>query len=285
MPKIFEMKNILLITLFLIKSVILNAQIQTFDRSILLDSDRYVQYGIKRGNGATAQFGITSNSHFTFLSSSGAIKFYTNNTAGSDLKTKAIILENGNVGIGTTSPNQKLEIKGSLLLKSDSYIQYGIERSNGAKSAFGITSNSHNAFLSSSGTLRLVTNHNGNEFTTSMFINNAGNVGIGTSNPKNRLSVKGTIWAEEIKVSLTDAADWVFNDEYNLLPLYEVENFIKLNKHLPEIPSAEEFKKDDLKVSEMINKLLQKIEELTLYTIEQQKEVDKLKIEIQKLKN
>ncbi|WP_025743444.1 hypothetical protein [Aquimarina pacifica] len=97
-----------------------------------------------------------------------------------------------------------------------------------------------------------------------------GAVGIGTNTPKNKLSVNGTIWAKEVKVSLTDAADWVFEEDYNLRPLEEVAVYIKENKHLPEIPSAEEFRQNDMKVSEMTNKLLQKIEELTLYTIEQE---------------
>ncbi|WP_010182382.1 hypothetical protein [Aquimarina agarilytica] len=100
-----------------------------------------------------------------------------------------------------------------------------------------------------------------------------GKVGIGTRNPQNKLSVNGTIWAKEVKVSLTDAADWVFEADYKLQPLAEVEAFIKRNKHLPEMPSADEFRANDMKVSEMTNKLLQKIEELTLYTIEQEKEI------------
>ena len=100
-----------------------------------------------------------------------------------------------------------------------------------------------------------------------------GNVGIGKSDPQNKLSVNGTIWAKEVKVSLTDAADWVFEADYKLQPLAEVEAFIKRNKHLPEMPSADEFRANDMKVSEMTNKLLQKIEELTLYTIEQEKAI------------
>jgi len=59
----------------------------------------------------------------------------------------------GNVGIGTTVPSQKLEVKGNILLKSDSYVHYAIERGNGAKSAFGVSSNTHDGFLSSSGNL------------------------------------------------------------------------------------------------------------------------------------
>jgi len=109
-----------------------------------------------------------------------------------------------------------------------------------------------------------------------MTIKSGGKVGIGTSDPKNKLSVNGTIWAKEIKVRLTDAADWVFKDSYNLRSLTELENYIKENKHLPEIPSAKEFEKNDMEVSKMTNKLLQKIEELSLYVIELNKQNKKL---------
>jgi len=83
---------------------------------------------------------------------------------------------------------------------------------------------------------------------------------------------------------LTDGADWVFKEDYELKPLAEVEKYIKENKHLPEIPSADDFRKNDMKVSEMTNKLLQKIEELTLYTIAQDKELKNLKLSNKKLK-
>ena len=108
-------------------------------------------------------------------------------------------------------------------------------------------------------------------------INSGGDVGIGTNNPKNKLSVNGTIWAREVVVSLTDGADWVFEDDYKLKTLAEVEAFIKRNKHLPEIPSADDFRANDMKISEMTNKLLQKIEELTLYTIDQEKQLESQK--------
>ena len=121
---------------------------------------------------------------------------------------------------------------------------------------------------------------------------NGGNVGIGTTDPKNKLSVNGTIWAKEVKVSLTDAADWVFEKSYKLKPLAEVEKYINENKHLPEVPSAEEFRQNDMNVSEMSNKLLQKIEELTLYAIDQdkkaalqQQELDRLKTENENYKS
>ncbi|MGY5351846.1 hypothetical protein ACXGQW_04665 [Wenyingzhuangia sp. IMCC45533] len=125
----------------------------------------------------------------------------------------------------------------------------------------------------------------GNKYRDVMILSSSGNVGIGVRNPQNKLSVNGTIWAKEVKVSLTDAADWVFEEDYDLKPLSEVKKFVQENKHLPEIPSAEEFRKEDLKVSEMTNKLLQKIEELTLYTIEQEEKLEAQEYRIKRLEN
>jgi hypothetical protein len=109
------------------------------------------------------------------------------------------------------------------------------------------------------------------------------NVGIGTLNPDSKLTVKGKIHAEEVKVDLNVPADYVFqkyfdgyseiNPKYNMLTLVEIESFIKVNKHLPEIPSAKEIQQEGLYLGEMTNLLLQKIEELTLYTIDQEKRI------------
>jgi hypothetical protein len=90
--------------------------------------------------------------------------------------------------------------------------------------------------------------------------------------------VNGGIVCEEVKV-LVDVpdADYVFEEDYNLTPLSEVENFIKENKHLPNIPSAEEFKTNGYKLGDMDEMLLRKIEEMTLYIIELQKQIDELK--------
>jgi hypothetical protein len=106
----------------------------------------------------------------------------------------------------------------------------------------------------------------------------SGNLGIGTTTPSAKLDVAGTIRATEIKVE-AQTADFVFDENYSLRSLDEVEDFIKTNGHLPSIPSAERMEKDGVNLAEMNKLLLQKIEELTLYAIEKEKEVRELKAE------
>ncbi|HLP04163.1 MAG TPA: hypothetical protein VK152_01920 [Paludibacter sp.] len=103
---------------------------------------------------------------------------------------------------------------------------------------------------------------------------------------KNDLSVKGKIHAEEVVVDLNvPAADYVFDKNYSLMPLHKVEEYVKANSHLPEIPSAAEVKEKGLSMGEMQNKLLQKIEELTLYVIDLQKANEAQNAEIKGLKS
>jgi hypothetical protein len=102
-----------------------------------------------------------------------------------------------------------------------------------------------------------------------------GNLGIQTDNPTYPLTVNGTIRSKKVIVD-TGWSDFVFDDDYKLMPLHEVEAFIKTNRHLPEIPSAKEVEENGVSLGEISASLLQKIEELTLYAIEQQKVIDKL---------
>ncbi len=105
-----------------------------------------------------------------------------------------------------------------------------------------------------------------------------GNIGINTSapDPAYKLSVNGTVRAKEIKVD-AGWSDYVFFDNYTLRPLKEVERFIIKNKHLPDVPSATEVEKKGINVGQADALLLRKIEELTLYLIEKDKEIKKLK--------
>ncbi len=106
-----------------------------------------------------------------------------------------------------------------------------------------------------------------------------GNVGIGTDNPTYKLSVLGNIRCTEAVVE-TGWADYVFEKNYQLPSLNDVEKFILQNKHLPNIPSAAEIEKNGLHLGDTQKRMMEKIEELTLYIIQQQKEIDALKEKI-----
>jgi len=93
------------------------------------------------------------------------------------------------------------------------------------------------------------------------------------------LTVNGKVICEELKVELSgNWPDYVFADEYNLKPLHELKSFIDTNNHLPNIPKAAEVEKDGFELGEMNRKLLEKVEELTLYVIQLQEQIDALKV-------
>lgn len=129
----------------------------------------------------------------------------------------------------------------------------------------------------------------GNAGDTYMTINN-GNVGIGSVNPDSKLTVNGSIHSTEVKVTQTVPADYVFQkyytgkselkSDYTMPTLAEVESFTKINNHLPNVPSAKEMQQNGVLLGEMSNVLLQKIEELTLYVIEQNKKIEVLEAKL-----
>jgi len=114
-------------------------------------------------------------------------------------------------------------------------------------------------------------------------------IGDVPSRPANyKLFVEDGIMTEKVKVALTTSADWsdyVFAPNYKLMPLTEVEDYVIKNKHLPNVPSASELVESGIDLMKMDAKLLEKIEELTLYMIELKKENAKLGAEIEKLKS
>lgn len=104
-----------------------------------------------------------------------------------------------------------------------------------------------------------------------------GNVGIGTTSPDSKLTVNGTVHAKEVRVDLNGAlADYVFEPDYELTPLSDVQTFIQENRHLPDMPSAAQAEQEGISLGEMQNLLLRKIEELTLYTLQQEKRIKEL---------
>nr|WP_315424090.1 hypothetical protein [uncultured Pedobacter sp.] len=112
-----------------------------------------------------------------------------------------------------------------------------------------------------------------------MQLTDGGNLLIGKISQNNniyKLDVNGKARANEIVVNTT-GADFVFDKDYRLRPIAELEKFVKQNKHLPEVPTAKAMQQEGVGISELQTKLLQKVEELTLYIIQQQKEIDELK--------
>ena len=100
-----------------------------------------------------------------------------------------------------------------------------------------------------------------------------GNVGIGTLNPDQKLTVNGQVHATSVVVTSTVPADYVFGEKYYLRSLADVKTYVDKNHHLPDVPAAADFKKDGQNLGEMNMLLLRKVEELTLYMIEKDKEI------------
>ena len=111
-----------------------------------------------------------------------------------------------------------------------------------------------------------------------------GNLGIGYTNPDVKLAVNGTIKAREVRVTTSGWSDFVFDKGYKLPSLDKVESYINENKHLPDVPSAQEVQMDGINVTDMMARQMQKIEELTLYMIELKKENEALKKDNQAIK-
>ena len=195
-------------------------------------------------------------------------QFFRYSSSGSFLGTPLTILrESGNVGLGVTSPAASLEVARGAA-------------PNGTAAFKGTIRDSYFNFSTNEDTYI-----RGGKDNSNVYINdNGGNVGIGTVLPDSKLTVAGKIHAQEVKVSIDAGADFVFARDYALRPLSELNSYINLNKHLPEIASASEMEKSGVELGEMNIKLLQKVEELTLYIIGIKNELDSLRQENQKFK-
>lgn len=219
---------------------------------------------------------------------SAALRFWLNGSSDnlSTVATMAMSLSNsGNLGVGISTPLSKLHVDGNIRLGSqlDNTIRYvgkghpSDDITGGNSNWIGFPSTTTQDYLTFGTHMSGV--HGGER----MRLDALGNLSIGTADSQgHKLAVNGSMIAESVKVKLSaNWPDFVFRPDYRLRSLNETEQFIAKNGHLPEIPSAKEVEENGINVGEMNSKLLQKIEELTLHLINQNKEIELLKKQMQ----
>jgi len=204
---------------------------------------------------------------------------------------------NGNVGIGKAPTQRKLDVNGDIAAQGTFVLNEGTPYCTSFGSAYSSLLNFGSSYIGFN-----ATRNNGNWALAGDGANNGGGViytnvwgemyfasipSTGAnpqtltdaqvkSNIKLSLSANGKLRAKEITVSLAGWPDYVFEENYNLLPLVEVEQYIKQNSRLPQVPSAQEIEENGLDLGDMQGKLLLKIEELTLYIIDLEKRLSEI---------
>lgn len=227
---------------------------------------------------AGVQGSITSSSASNPI---GALHFETRDGSGSYLKRMTI--NGSNVGIGTSSPTGNFELQGEsqrFIFSTVTSNQENAARIEFWENLTGIDNRDNAHFSIQYDGLNDALRFKGKNGTVLnddlMIIKRNGQIGIGTGLDdlgNHKFAVQGSIGAREIKVEASGWSDFVFYDGYELRTLEEVEQHIEENGHLPEIPSKAEVTENGINLGEMNAKLLQKIEELTLYLIEQNKQL------------
>ena len=199
----------------------------------------------------------------------------------------------GYVGIGTDEPFQMLHVmEGNILISKKPNANNRAPGSVNGSMLFGavIDNNTPNGrwgieYVNDNNAgygLNFWQPHGQNQSTVNyrLFLADDGNIGIKTNHPQAELSVNGTVLAKAVRVNTSAAywPDYVFANDYRMMSLSELESYVNENKHLPGIPSASEVEeKGSVDLGEMNTLLLQKVEELTKYIIDLQKQIDELK--------
>jgi hypothetical protein len=215
-------------------------------------------------NGGVAQFNAYNNSDFRIIQrSNAAMTLWTNTTE------RMRIDASGNVAIGTTNTSEKFTVSDpNIAVNSSSGVVKILFDSGAGGGALGFEKETFNT-----GGLRFYTQYGFGSTTEKMRITAEGNIGIGTTTPDALLAVAGTIHTKEVKVDLTGWPDYVFKPTYKLLTLLELKTYIDHNQHLPDMPSEVEVAKNGINLGEMNKLLTKKVEELTLYLIDKDKQL------------
>ena len=232
-------------------------------------------------NGANTPFGAMGIDVTSFSTAANAADsyYFRVRDIGAGNNIPFIIKGSGAVGIGTTSPISTLQTNGTITIGS------GTNPSAVATmqlKADGVSPIANRLTYGTDGTgwKFAIGKNQGGTITDQFVIQDNGNVSIGTTTPPAgyKLAIAGDMIAERVVVKLqANWPDYVFKTGYSLRPLSEVENFVKANNHLPDVPSEAEVKAKGIDVEQMNATLLKKVEELTLYMIELQKQNDVLK--------
>jgi hypothetical protein len=276
-----------------VKSTTANTQIAKF-----ADDMRYI--GI--GRDEVAAFDLAGNPANLYLGGAG----------------KLTILTTGNIGLGTTNPSEHFQVGDRFVFHdgASKYLGYNthfdgtnnVRLVNDYSSAIGFGGGDINFQTAAAGIPGSIINA-----TSKLIIKNTGEIGIGTNTPNKKLTVigdasivssnanafeildansivnfrvknTGVVYAREINVQLTAFPDYVFKKDYVLTPLLEVEKYIIKNNHLKGFEPAKEYESNGMAVGEIVILQQEKIEELTLYLIEQQKQIVELKKQMDSFK-
>ena len=183
----------------------------------------------------------------------------------------------GNVGIGTNTPIEKLDIRGNIYLRNMTNLVGG-----GTSLNFSSYDDVHlgpkiYSYLdyangTSSVSRLILSSYYGGQKNEITLV--GGKVGINTQNPIEDLDVNGNVRAKELIAETANWPDYVFEKNYKLPSLSQIETFINTNKHLPNIPSAQEIEAQGQNLGKINSKLVKTVEELTLHLIEKEKQIN-----------